>query len=1127
MYVRLDLAQTFSFHPRKVSTYIVWTQLKVGATCISIGNVYVPHAVELRDQVYDTLQQDITSYHQAGDMVICCGDFNAHVGNLEDRQHDPFGHPLMEVCPRGVFNYPTNASGESLVELCVQTGCVLCTGRGPHGLHNVAVEASFVRPIAGRIAQTRPDHCMISAHGLAWMTSHSVLSDMIGSDHRPLTLTLEIPHQDLCSHSTGPPLIPHVRVIWDNEKMEAYVDAITNHSEVVQLMQDAKQAALDPALLSEAPSLLHSALLQAATIAGMKVVKGRSKRRRHHQPWFDAECRVAARKARGQTPTQDLLQGLRRLYQRKKRQYAGREYSRFRQMCTDDPTYFWKAARINTRKAPPPVPTMQELTTHFSGVFKGPGTTGVPLAPPSVQEVEEMFSDEVVKHVFKYLKKRSSPGMPGIPAGAFGPPAIRSIVQQILRAVYMCGVEPSSMAMALLNPIYKKGDMAEPRNYRPVVVSSVLHKVYALCLHYHARGFIDTQEEDMFPRQAGFTPGKSTLHNMFILQHLAHHHWRIRRPLYVALLDVSAAYDTAKHATLMESLLELGFPSHLVRGIASMYVDLEYKVAVNGEIHSEVIPVGIGIKQGCPISPMLYNLYVQPLSPALANLGLGPKFQGVQGTHPDFHYADDAILAEYRVGGLQDLLTYSAAWLSNHGLSLGVPKCMTLVLGAANPPQHPQAVPLTIGDQQVSQVPHNGLARYLGLMYDSLATAGAMAAHRANCFTSSYFATTGAMRVAPGFPCAIPTFLKLLHTVMEPAGLYGCELWGLLSVKGIFSAGWCIDHFYALEDTMEVHRCNAMRRWLKLPKSTPKLCMLHELGCEPLVHEFTRRAVRFYNTLVGLPDSSVYKGALRESVADGLTTNRPASNFVAALYRALHLFVPRSLLRKFRELELLDLDAIEARLAARYKEYTTKLSQSYRGEGAKTGLYFREVAKHDLGVVPRYYSLHLAHGVLTRVLRFRLGSHHLRVNTGRWEIREGQPLEREGRTCLRCHDSLTVDDEDHCLLRCSYPDLVDFRRDIMPELATYGGQLSTNAGFWNVLESVTDIGLCRNVLHYVAACVRISWRCYKAGGCDRPVEPRAILQLLPDDLDPVLLNLRYYDDFDSTSGSEDGAMVDS
>ena len=68
--------------------------------------------------------------------------------------------------------------------------------------------------------------------------------------------------------------------------------------------------------------------------------------------------------------------------------------------------------------------------------------------------------------------------------------------------------------------------------------------------------------------------------------------------------------------------------------------------------------------------------------------------------------------------------------------------------------------------------------------------------------------------------------------------------------------------------------------------------------------------------------------------------------------------------------------------------------------------------------------------------------------------------------------------------------------------------------------------LLKNALHYVAACVRISWRCYQAGGCDRPVEQRAILAALPDDLDPVIQNLRYYyDDFDSTSGSDDGEMV--
>ena len=75
--------------------------------------------------------------------------------------------------------------------------------------------------------------------------------------------------------------------------------------------------------------------------------------------------------------------------------------------------------------------------------------------------------------------------------------------------------------------------------------------------------------------------------------------------------------------------------------------------------------------------------------------------------------------------------------------------------------------------------------RYLGLIFDSAASAGTMAAHRVKCFSSSFHAATAQMRAALDFPCALPAFLKLLHTVMEPAGLYGSELWGLLSIPGL------------------------------------------------------------------------------------------------------------------------------------------------------------------------------------------------------------------------------------------------------------------------------------------------------------------------------------------------------
>jgi hypothetical protein len=689
------------------------------------------------------------------------------------------------------------------------------------------------------------------------------------------------------------------------------------------------------------------------------------------------------------------------------------------------------------------------------------------------------------------------------------------------------------MAMAMLCPIYKRGDLAVPKNYRPVVVSTVLHKLYALCLGYHVNWHISQQGEDFLPRQAGFLPQRSTLHNMFVLQHLAHHYWRMQKVVYVALLDVSAAYDTTNHAKMVETLIQQQFPLHLVRGIASMYTSLQYKVAVNGSLHTEAFRVGIGVKQGCPLSPVLYNLYVQPLSGTLAAMGLGPRFPGVVDPQPDYHYADDIALADEAKEGLQALLGGTAGFMHARDLDLGVPKCVGLVLGD-NPIKQPHVLPLKLGEEEIPQAPPNGSTRYLGLMFDSLAGPTAMANHRANCFASSYFAATAAMTVAPGFPCAISTFLKLLRTVMEPAGLYGCELWGLLSMKGIFGTRWSLATFYQLEDPLEQQRCSLIKKWLRLPQSTPRLCMLHELGCEPLVHEYLRRAVRFYNTLAALPDSCVYKAALKQNVEDAFTVyqgakRRVAPNFMAALYKALGLILPRTggLLQKLRNCELLDPAEVDIALRTRYQEHITELSRVHRGDGAKAGVYFREVAKHALGEVPRYYSLHLSHGVLVRFLRFRLGCHHLRVNTGRWEIRNRQNLAREQRTCLRCQDTAMVDDEAHCLFKCGYPTLEEMRETLMEDCseAVPGAQLVTHAHFWDMLEQVASVQLCRRAVCFVAACVRVAWQCYKAGGCDIEVQQRPIMSALPPHLDPDIWALHYFDNFDSTSGSDNEDMA--
>ena len=1084
VYVQNDIHVRYQVKLRKLSPYVIWLQFSTAVGRLILGTVYVPQNSTAMHEVYDTLLSEIGAFQASGAQVLCIGDFNAHVGDLDDRGLDPSGRPIGLACRRGPDSHAMNSSGQCLINLCLTTGTLLCTGRGAGGGVAVPIVPSFT----ARGAQTRPDHCLVSAGLLPRVLNPVVLSHVHGSDHLPMSMGLAMSSlESVGSPSAFGQTEPMVRLVWDEAKRMDFYSALETDPAVIALLADAQTATLSSETLDQSVQLLGQALFQAAKVVGMKIraVSSSCRRKKVHQPWFDDECKAAVRALRGVAVTAEQTKQLRSLYQRKKRQHAGQQYSRFEQLCRSQPTYFRKALRRGIAQSSPVVPTADEFAQHFSSVFSGPPVRPpLPsLAPPTTEDLDDLFGDDELQSAFKRLKRRASPGKTGLPVPALAAYPVRYLIQSILRAVHLAGKEPAEMSLALLNPIYKRGDHSQEVNYRPIVVSSLLHKLYANCLGsgvYVAHTQYSHQHGDMFPRQAGFLPDRSTLHNMFVVQHLAHHALTTNRLMYVVFLDVSAAYDTTDHGKLVETLLQLEFPEHLVRGIAGMYQGLRYQVVTNGVV-AEPFHVGIGVKQGCPLSPMLYNLYVQPLSGALSALDKGPCFPGLPGCHPDYHYADDAALMAEYLPDLQALLTHTNVVLAARNLKLSVPKCIGLVLGLqAGAPVGECS--LSLGSAPLALASPTEGTRYLGLIYDTAASAGTMAAHRASCFSSSFHAATAQMRAAPDFPCALPAFLKLLHTVMEPAGLYGCELWGLLSIPGLWSSGWTLAKFYSLTDPLEVKRCRLVRQWLQLPQSVPLLPLLHELGSEPLVHCYVRRAVRFYNCLVELDVASVYRSALQQNIDDALSTRSRAHNFVGALFQVLRILLPREggLTRTLRACLPLDIDGIDEALHTRYTEHIQRLSQVVNGPGSRTGLYFRVVGTHVLGVVPSVYSCRLSHGVLVRFLRFRLGCHHLRIHTGRWLP---PLLPHSQRTCLRC-SSTVVDDEAHCLFMCEHPTIVEARDLFLAAVVPPVAALSSlrYADFWAL--SATGCVPLSALVKYVAVCVRVCWYCHQSGGTD-------------------------------------------
>jgi DNA-directed RNA polymerase subunit L len=235
---------------------------------------------------------------------------------------------------------------------------------------------------------------------------------------------------------------------------------------------------------------------------------------------------------------------------------------------------------------------------------------------------------------------------------------------------------------------------------------------------------------------------------------------------------------------------------------------------------------------------------------------------------------------------------------------------------------------------------------------------------------------------------------------------------------------------------------------------------------------------------VNMPEHSPYRMALQQNVHDAFDPHFKRANFTRALFSVLRVLkvVPRRLQSHLQAMRGVSIKDVDAQLTLRYTEYTQSLGTS-QSVGSMTRFYFSDVGRHDMGVRPCWYNFTVPHRVALGFLRFRVGCHYLRINTGRWER---PSLAREARTCTRCRGILTEnqippDDEDHCLISCLDPVLVDKRRLLLAQLREQHPYPATNtmAGLFTAVQETDSRQLQRALMHFVAKAYEVARRCHK------------------------------------------------
>ncbi|XP_037526208.2 retrovirus-related Pol polyprotein from type-2 retrotransposable element R2DM [Rhipicephalus sanguineus] len=151
------------------------------------------------------------------------------------------------------------------------------------------------------------------------------------------------------------------------------------------------------------------------------------------------------------------------------------------------------------------------------------------------------------------------------------------------------------------------------------------------------------------------------------------------RPLLFAFLDISQAYDSIEQDRLWQILQALDMPEEWRNLLQRLYADAE-AVVQWGNLITPRIQVSRGLRQGCPMSPLLFMLYVAGMERKLSESGLGfnlnyleEGFQRVRRL-PALFYADDIVLLADNAAEMQALLDICAREGTDLGLNFSARK---------------------------------------------------------------------------------------------------------------------------------------------------------------------------------------------------------------------------------------------------------------------------------------------------------------------------------------------------------------------------------------------------------------------------------------------------------------------
>ena len=167
---------------------------------------------------------------------------------------------------------------------------------------------------------------------------------------------------------------------------------------------------------------------------------------------------------------------------------------------------------------------------------------------------------------------------------------------------------PQQCKDTIIMVVHKKKHRTKCGNYRGISLVAHAGKILLIIISRRLSEFCECS--GILPEeQSGFRPKRSTTDMMFVIRRLQKLARKKRIPLYVCFTDLTKAYDSADRTLLWAVLARFGVPQNAISIIRQFHNGMRACVRLDDRVCSEWFAVEQGLRQGCVLAGLLFNIF--------------------------------------------------------------------------------------------------------------------------------------------------------------------------------------------------------------------------------------------------------------------------------------------------------------------------------------------------------------------------------------------------------------------------------------------------------------------------------------------------------------------------------------